>query len=173
MIHLTLDILIGGAILGAVYSLVAVGLNLQYGVTRMLNVAHGEFLMLGAYLTFFSFTICGINPYASLIIAAPSCSLSANLVYTLLLRGMVRTSRSGEELEFRSLLLCFGLSFVIQNLAVVLWTSNYRGYQRLAGTLSLLGVNFEMNRHRHRGYIRPHQCGPVPVPALHQWRASP
>jgi len=147
ILHLTLDILIGGAILGAVYSLVAVGLNLQYGVTRILNVAHGEFLMIGAYLTFFCFTLFGMNPYTSMIVVGPFMFLIGILVYTLLLRGMVKSSRSGEELEFRSLLLCFGLIFVIQNLAMVLWTANYRGYEAPAlGMIDILGVNFEVNR---------------------------
>jgi branched-chain amino acid transport system permease protein len=145
--HLTLDILIGGAILGAVYSLIAVGLNLQYGVTRILNVAHGEFLMIGAYLAYFTFTIIGMNPFASIIIIGPFMFFIGFLVYTLLLRGMVKASKSGEELEFRSLLLCFGLSFVIQNVAVVLWTANYRGYEVPSlGTASILGVPFEVNR---------------------------
>ena len=147
ILHLTLDIIIGGAILGAVYSLVAVGLNLQYGVTRILNVAHGDFLMIGAYLTYFCFTLFGLNPYASIIVIGPLMFLIGFVVYTTLLRGMVKSSKSGEELEFRSLLLCFGLSFVIQNLAVVLWTANYRGYAVPSlGILDIFGVNFEMNR---------------------------
>jgi branched-chain amino acid transport system permease protein len=146
-LHLTLDILIGGAILGAVYSLVAVGLNLQYGVTRILNVAHGEFLMIGAYLAYFAFTIIGLNPYLSIIMIGPFMFFVGYLVYTALLRGMVKSSQSGEALEFRSLLLCFGLSFVLQNLAVVLWTANYRGYEAPSlGTANIFGVSFEMNR---------------------------
>ena len=147
ILHLTVDIIIGGAILGALYSLIAVGLNLQYGVTRILNVAHGEFLMIGAYLAFFSVTILGLNPFASIIIIGPFMFLIGFLVYMLFLRGMVKSSKSGEELEFRSLLLCFGLSFVVQNLAVVFWTANYRGYDLPSlGTLAILGVNFESNR---------------------------
>ena len=147
VLHLTLDILIGGAILGAVYSLVAVGLNLQYGVTRILNVAHGEFLMIGAYLAYFCFTLLGMNPFASIVIVGPFMFIIGYLVYTLLLRGVVKTSKSGEDLEFRSLLLCFGLTFVIQNVAMVLWTANYRGYEAPAlGMIDLLGVTFEVNR---------------------------
>ena len=145
--QITLDIIIGGAILGAVYSLVAVGLNLQYGVTRILNVAHGDFLMIGAYLAYFSFTLLHLNPFASIIIIGPFMFLIGFLVYTLILRRMVRSSKSGEELEFRSLLLCFGLAFVIQNLAMVLWTANYRGYEVPSlGMIDIFGVNFEMNR---------------------------
>jgi len=101
--QITLDIIIGGAILGAVYSLVAVGLNLQYGVTRILNVAHGDFLMIGAYLAYFSFTLLHLNPFASIIIIGPFMFLIGFLVYTLILRRMVKSSKSGEELEFRSL----------------------------------------------------------------------
>ena len=146
-VHLLVDILVGGAILGAVYSLVAVGLNLQYGVTRILNVAHGDFLMIGAYLTYFSFTVLGMNPYSSIVIIGPAMFLVGYLVYTLILRRIVRSSKSGEELEFRSLLLCFGLSFVIQNFALALWTANYKSYEVTSlGLLTIAGVDFEMNR---------------------------
>jgi len=147
MLHLFVDIVIGGAILGAVYSLVAVGLNLQYGVTHILNVAHGDFLMIGAYLTFFCFTLLHMNPYSSIVLIGPGMFLIGYVVYTLMLRRMVKKSRSGEDLEFRSLLLCFGLSFVIQNLAMVLWTSNYRGYEVPSlGLVTIAGVDFEWNR---------------------------
>jgi len=146
-LSLVLDILIGGALLGAVYSLVAVGLNLAYGVTRILNVAHGEFLMIGAYITYFAVTLLHLNPYIAIIIVGPIMLLVGFLVYTLLLQRMVKTSPTGEELEFRSLLLCFGLAFVIQNLAVVLWTANYRTYEVASlGMVSFLGVTFEVNR---------------------------
>ena len=142
-----LDILISGAILGALYSLVSVGLNLQYGVTRILNVAHGDFLMIGAYLTFFFFTWWHLNPFYSIVVVGPLMFVIGFIVYMVILRRVVKTSSSGEDLEFRSLLLAFGLSFVIQNLAMVMWTSNYRGYQVPSlGTVTLAGVDFEMNR---------------------------
>ena len=144
--RLLVDLVIGGAILGAVYSLVASGLNLQYGVTRILNVAHGEFLMLGAYLTYFCFSLWHINPFSSVVLTGPFMFLLGLVVYRTLLRGVVASS-TGEELEFRSLLLCFGLSFVIQNLAIVLWTANYRSYRALSlGTIDILGVGFETER---------------------------
>lgn len=149
MITLTLffEILVGGIILGALYSLIAVGLNLQYGVTRMLNVAHGDFLMLGAYITYFSFTLFGINPFASMIVVAPLMFLIALIVYASILQRVVKISKSAEEVEWRSLLLCFGLSFVIQNVAMILWTANYRGYEAPSlGLVNIFGVTFEVNR---------------------------
>lgn len=143
---LFLDILFGGVILGALYSIIAVGLNLQYGVARILNVAHGDFLMLGAYLTYFCFTLLGINPFLSLIIVGPITFSLGLGVYTLVLRRIVKLSRSKEELESKSLLLCFGLSFIVQNLATILWTANYRGYAASLGNIEFLGVTFELNR---------------------------
>lgn len=144
---MVVDIIIGGAILGAIYSLIAVGLNLQYGVIRILNVAHGEFLMLGAYLTYFCFTLFGINPFLSIAVVGPLMFLVGGLVYSLILGRAVKISRSAEELEFRSLLLCFGLSFVIQNLAMVLWTADYRGYETpKLGAIDIFGAVFEISR---------------------------
>lgn len=142
-----MDILIGGAILGAIYSLVAVGLNLQYGVTRILNVAYGEFLMLGAYITYFSYTLFGVNPFLSLIISGSIIFALGILIQIGIFRRIIRVSKSAEELEFRSLLLCFGLSFAIQNVATVLWTANYRGYSPpLSGAVNIFGATFELNR---------------------------
>ena len=66
-----LDILVGGLLLGGIYALIAVGLSLQYGVARVLNVAHGEFIVLGAYAAWMFFTGLGINPLISIIISSP------------------------------------------------------------------------------------------------------
>ena len=144
---LFLDILIGGLILGAIYSVIASGLNLQYGVTRMLNVAHGDFLMLGAYVTYFSVTLLHLNPFASIIIVGPLMISVGLLIYALIFRRVVTLSRTAGELEFRSLLLFFGLSFVIQNLAMILWTANYRGYEAPSlGSVTIAGVPFEVSR---------------------------
>ncbi len=91
---LLLDVVVGGLTTGGIYALVALGLNLQYGLMRVLNVAHGEFLMLGAYLTY----------------------ALHRLLYARLLEG-----DAPESLESRSLLLSFGLMFVLQNAALLLW----------------------------------------------------
>jgi branched-chain amino acid transport system permease protein len=144
---LFIDVLIGGLILGLIYSLLAAGLNLQYGVARMLNVAHGDFLMLGAYTTYFCFVLFGINPYVSLMISGPMFFMVGVLINMGIFQRMIRLSRSAEELEARSLLICFGLSYIIQNMATALWTANYRGYSApLRETINILGTAFELNR---------------------------
>jgi branched-chain amino acid transport system permease protein len=103
--------------------------------------------MLGAYITYFCFTLFNINPFASLVIVGPLMFAVGLLIYTIMLRRMIRQSKSPEEVESRSLLLCFGLSLVVQNLAMILWTANYRGYSAPSlGTISIAGIPFEFNR---------------------------
>jgi len=65
---LLLDVAAGGLLLGGLYALIAVGLNLQYGLMRVLNVAHGEFLMLGGYLTYLLHVHLGMDPLVSLVV---------------------------------------------------------------------------------------------------------
>lgn len=140
-----LDIIIGGAILGAIFSLIAIGLNLQYGVTRILNIAHGEFLMLGAYITYFFFTSYGVNPLVSLAISGPTVFVIGVLIQVIVFRRLVRLSKSAEELEFRSLLACFGLLFIIPNVVVSIFGGSYIGTPYLKETISVLGERFQLN----------------------------
>ncbi|HEX9479974.1 MAG TPA: branched-chain amino acid ABC transporter permease, partial [Methylomirabilota bacterium] len=88
---LLLDIVVGGLTTGGIYALVALGLNLQYGLMRVLNVAHGEFLMLGAYLTYALHTGWGVNPLLTLLITGPTAFAVGlalhRLLYARLLEG--------------------------------------------------------------------------------------
>ncbi|MEM2703524.1 MAG: branched-chain amino acid ABC transporter permease [Candidatus Bathyarchaeia archaeon] len=141
------DILIGGISLGALYALVALGLNLQYGVTRAVNIAHGEFLMLGAYITFYLSTLFGIDPFFSLVINGFVAFIFGYLIYIGILGRLLRLSKSIGEFENKSLLICFGLQFIIQNIAVVLWTANYTGPLLYASEpVNIGGVVFPLNR---------------------------
>lgn len=69
-IEIYLQTLINGLFLGGIYSLVAMGLTLIYGVMVLVNFAHGEFLMIGLYLTFWTFTLFQIDPYVALPLIA-------------------------------------------------------------------------------------------------------
>jgi branched-chain amino acid transport system permease protein len=141
-----LDIIVGGAILGALFSLIALGLNLQYGVTKILNVAHGEFVMLGAYMTYlFSSLVLGLNPFVSLLISALLVSIVGLVAQTAIFRRIVNISQSAGELEFRSLLASFGLVFVIQNVVRLTFGATPIGVPYLYETVSLLGEKFQLN----------------------------
>jgi branched-chain amino acid transport system permease protein len=77
-----LDILIAGLLLGGLYALIAMGMSLQYGVARVFNVAHGEFIMLGAMTTWSMFTIFHINPLLSIVIAGPLAFLVGYILHS-------------------------------------------------------------------------------------------
>lgn len=127
------------------FSLIAVGLNLQYGVTRILNIAHGEFLMLGAYVTYVFFTSYGVNPLVSFVISGPIVFILGILIQTVVFRRIVQVSRFAEELESRSLLACFGLTFIIQNVVAEIFGSTPIGASYLNVSIALLGERFQLN----------------------------
>ena len=142
---LLLDIAIGGLTTGGIYALVALGLNLQYGLMRVLNVAHGEFLMLGAYATYSLHTGWGLNPLLTLLITGPT-AFAVGLLLHRALYARLLAGDGAPALESSSLLLSFGLMFVAQNAALLLWSADLRGYSYLAVPLRWLGSVFPANR---------------------------
>ena len=92
------DIIITGLLLGGILALVSVGLSLQYGVGRVLNVAHGEFIMLGAFITFW-LVGSDLNPLATLLVTAPLIFAIGWLLHATLFRRLMRTSPSLEVFE--------------------------------------------------------------------------
>ncbi len=145
-LSLLVDIVVGGLITGGIYALVALGLNLQYGLMRVLNVAHGEFLMVGAYLTYTLHTAWGVNPLLTLLVTGPASFGAGLVLHRLLYARVLASSEAAEALESRSLLLSFGLLFVLQNAALLLWSADLRGYSYLAVPLHFLGAVFPANR---------------------------
>jgi branched-chain amino acid transport system permease protein len=143
---IVLDAIVNGFIVGGTYALIAVGLNLQYGVVKVLNVAHGEFVMIGAFVTYWLFTLFGINPLLSLVISGPITFLIGILAYKILIPHLRKSSESMAVFEANSMLITFGLLYVLQNLASMLWGSNMRGYSFLNFTVKFLGLEFEANR---------------------------
>src|SRR5215813_10074350 len=125
------QVVISGLLAGSLYSLVALGLGLIFGVMRVLNVAHGPILMLGAYTTFWLFHWFGLNPYLSLLVSMPALFL----VGLVLQRTLV--SRVVDAPELSSLLLMFGVSIALVNLAQLAFTSDLRSVEYLTGSFVL------------------------------------
>ena len=143
---LLVDVVGAGLMTGGIYALVALGLNLQYGLMRVLNVAHGEFLMVGAYLTYSLHTAWGVNPLLTLLVTGPAAFVAGLVLHRLLYARLVAASDSREALESRSLLLSFGLLFVLQNAALLLWSADLKGYSYLSTPFRVLGTVFPANR---------------------------
>ena len=105
------QVVISGLLAGSLYAMVALGLGLVFGVMRVLNVAHGPLLMLGAYTTFGLFQWFGLNPYLSLLVSMPALFVVGVVLQRLLVRRVV------DAPELSSLLLTFGVSIALVNLA--------------------------------------------------------
>ena len=141
-----LDIVVGGLLMGGIYALIAMGLSLQYGVSRVLNISHGEFIMLGAFATWVLYTTLGINPLISLVIVGPIIFVIGYLLHRTLFRSLLKSSPSLPAFEGRSLLATFGLLYIIQNIAIIVWGSSSKGYTFLASPVNLGGAIFAANR---------------------------
>jgi branched-chain amino acid transport system permease protein len=141
-----LDIGIGGLLIGGIYALIAMGLSLQYGVARVLNVSHGEFIMLGAFGTWALYTVLGINPLICLVIIGPIILVIGYLLHRTLFSSLLKSSPSLLAFEGKSMLATFGLLYIVQNIAIIVWGSSSRGYAYLATPVDLAGAVFATNR---------------------------
>jgi len=117
--------------LGAIYALVALGLNMVYGTMRLLNVAHGDLVMLGGYATYWALALAGVPPLASVVLTAALGGATGALAYRGLFRHLLASPRGAARVEANSLLAFFGLSIIVQNLAALAFTATPRGYQYL------------------------------------------
>ncbi|WP_337845314.1 branched-chain amino acid ABC transporter permease [Thermus sp.] len=118
--ELLLQTLLNGLLAGGIYALVATGLALSLGVVGIVNFAHGEFLMLGAFLSYFLFVLRGVDP----LLALGPAFLAAFLVGAWAYHGLIRPVLKAPELN--QMLLTFGLSVLLQNLALLLFGADTR-----------------------------------------------
>lgn len=138
--------LLSGLVLGGTYALVAMGLTLQYGIARIMNLAYGETIIAAAFLAYVLFNGLGINPVLGLLAAVPLGFVFGYLVYGLMMRPLVRRAKNRETLEIDSILATFGLLFVIQGVMLVLFGSNYTSYSYLNIGVSVFGATIAANR---------------------------
>lgn len=114
------QLLINGLAIGMVYALIATGLSLIFGVLEIVNFAHGEFYMLGAFLAYFASTELHLNYWMTIVLVVITSLAVGYVLYKALLSTM-----RGANFE-RSMLLTLGLSMVLQNGAIYLFTSSPR-----------------------------------------------
>jgi branched-chain amino acid transport system permease protein len=123
-----------------------VGLSLQYGVARVLNIAHGEFIMLAAFITWLLYAAFGINPLVSLAIVGPAVLIIGFILYRTLFTHLRISSASPGVFEGNSMLAAFGILFIIQNIALSIWGAAPKTYSFLAFPVNLGGAVFAANR---------------------------
>jgi len=143
---LAVDIVLTGLIIGGIYALTALGLTLQYGVARIMNLSYGEFVVAAALTTNWLYTAQSTSPLIGLVVIVPLAFLLNWLVYQLALHPLVRRARNEGMLEVDSILATFGLLFIIQGIAVVVFGGNYMSYSYLSIPVQVFGSALAVNR---------------------------
>jgi branched-chain amino acid transport system permease protein len=136
------QLLVSTVLLGGIYALIAVGLTLIFGIMRVVNFAHGEFLMLGMYLAFWSFTLWGLDPYFLLVVAVPLFFAIGLGVYALVMRSVIHASHNVQ------IFTTVGLSTALQNVALVFWTGDFRFVRPWESSIviRILGAAFNLSQ---------------------------
>ena len=141
-----LQLLLFGLVWGGLYALIAAGLNIIFGVMKILNIAHGEMLMLGAYLTFWLFTLWEVSPLLSVPLAALAMALFGILIHKVLINPIIAHSPSMAAVENATLIVFFGVLLILQNAASLLWSADYRIVTYLTKPLTLGPLSVAANR---------------------------
>jgi branched-chain amino acid transport system permease protein len=126
-----LDALVSGVLIGGLFAVTALGLSLVFGVMRLVNIVHGELIMLGAYLSFELAAHGGLDPLVSIVIVAPLVFLIAAPVHRVLLQPLM--TRGPEP----AMLTTFALSVIAQNIFILIWSGDTRSLKASYATSSL------------------------------------
>ncbi len=140
------QLLVAALIIGSIYGLVALGLNLIYGTMRLLNIAHGDLVMIGAYTGYWLFTLAAISPVLAMLAAGALAGLTGAALYFGLFRRQLTGSQPIERIEANSLLIFFGISIIIQNLTALAFTASPRTYQALDTLVRIGEVSIAQSR---------------------------
>jgi branched-chain amino acid transport system permease protein len=114
---------VNGLLIGGIYALVSIGVTLIFGVVKIVNFAQGEFVMLGMYISYFLATAFGIDPLVSLVVSMPALFVAGVLIQHFLIRRVLGLG------DMPQIFLTFALSLLLVNVALLLFTANYRTVQ--------------------------------------------
>ena len=133
-----IQLLVGGILLGGIYGLAAFGLSITFGVLNILNLAHGEFLMLGSLLSYGMFVALDVNPFISAILVIPIFMIGGVGFYFLLLKPV--SEKPSHQLLVASILITLGASLVIEDVTAFFWERPVTGIDYTLAPLELAGV---------------------------------
>jgi branched-chain amino acid transport system permease protein len=137
---LFVETIISGILLGSLYALAASGLSLGFGIMGIINLAHAEFIMLGAYATFWLWFFLEINPLLTIFGSMIALFVFCMIVYRITIRKII-----GEE-QLASLILTYGISIVLWNFAQVAFTSTFRSVDYSSGSILFSGSYYPVNK---------------------------
>ena len=117
--------LINGISLGSVYAIIALGYTMVYGIAKMLNFAHGDVIMVGAYISYLSTSSLGVNPWLSVVISMIVCTILGILIERLAYKPLRKAS------SLAVLITAIGVSYFLQNAALLIWKSNPKTFSSI------------------------------------------
>ena len=138
---LIVQTIVNGLLIGGVYGLAALGLSLIWGVMKVVNLAHGVFIMLGAYLGYGMYHLLGLHPLLAMVAAIPIGAGAGMLIYRYLIHRILEAATNELEMEMMCLLFTFGLSIVIYGGSLNIWGSDIRGIPTIMPTLSFWNID--------------------------------
>jgi branched-chain amino acid transport system permease protein len=141
-----MDILITGILLGGTYALIAMGLNLQYGVARIMNLANGEMLVAGAFAAFWTYTAGQVSPILSILFVAPLAFAANWIIYRIILMPLIKRAKNQGQLEVDSILATFGMGFAFVGIMVATFGADYFSYDYLGDGILIIGNTFALSR---------------------------
>ena len=133
---IVIQVLTSGLLIGFIFSLVAIGLNLIFGVMDIVNFAHGEFLMLSMYIAFWMWTLLGVDPMFSIPICTAALFLLGVFTYKILISRIMNAPMLAQ------IFATFGLMVFLQSAVFFLWKADYRTISgtMISGRVEFLGV---------------------------------
>ena len=122
---------ISGISLGSIYAIIALGYTMVYGIAKMLNFAHGDVIMVGAYISFCATSYWGMSPFMSVIVSMLVCTVLGVVIERLAYRPLRQAT------SLAVLITAIGVSYLLENLALLIWTSNPKVFTSIVGTGSV------------------------------------
>jgi len=130
-----LSYLVNGISLGSVYAIIALGYSMVYGIAKMLNFAHGDVIMIGAFISFSATQYWGMPPVISVVLSVMVCTALGILIERLAYKPLRQAT------SLAVLITAIGMSYLLQNIALLVWGANPKSFPSVVnlGTLSLMG----------------------------------
>lgn len=141
-----MEVIITGVLLSGTYALIAMGLTIQYGVSRIMNLATGETLVGACFGAFWFYTALNVNPIVGVLLVAPLAFVLNWGIYSLALEYLVKRAKNRGQLEVDSILSTFGLMFLFQGFMLLGFGGEYFSYGFLAEPFMIFGSPFGLNR---------------------------
>lgn len=150
--ELYLQALINGIIMGGIYGLIAVGLTIIFGVMKVINFAHGSFLMIGMFASYWLFSLIGLDPYVGLVFVIPFCFVVGYYVQSTLIKPIFKKEKGVRE-PMGPLLLTVGLWLFLDNIALLLFGADYRSVKTPYSEVSYEFGNILINAPRLYAFV--------------------